>query len=266
MLYLFEYFKACNERSGFCTNVPICRDGEFVTGLCSGGALRRCCIPDSVQGDIYWNKLNDYNLTSRYGEAYGQGLRSQISYTVYNLCRIYGILYTSILFYSILICERSFVNATDYCSLATECAGISEEKGWFYTHSKAEVDGSTGVTSWMKGNYWANNFVPRVSWGASSPKAGVTGFMDPFKMIGTMGHHTDGNQCFAPSDCKKKMRDFQQDDFDQGLRYDQHQIWPMTYGLNTFEIFSSDMKFNFYIGDDGNIYEGRGINLIAAHW
>ena len=28
----------------------------------------------------------------------------------------------------------------------------------------------------------------------------------------------------------------------------------------------SDMEFNFYIGDDGYIYEGRGINLIAAHW
>ena len=28
----------------------------------------------------------------------------------------------------------------------------------------------------------------------------------------------------------------------------------------------SDMEFNFYVGDDGYIYEGRGINLIAAHW
>lgn len=121
--------------------------------------------------------------------------------------------------------QRSFVNASDYCGEAAECAGISEKSGWFYTHSKAEVNESVGVTSWMKGIHWADNFIPRVSWGASSSRPGLTGYMDPLKMVGAMGHHTDGNQCFTQSDCITKMRNFQQDDFfNEGLRLDQHEL------------------------------------------
>ena len=35
-------------------------------------------------------------------------------------------------------------------------------------------------------------------------------------------------------------------------------------GFNTPHL--SDMKMNFYIGDDGFIYEGRGINFIGGYW
>ena len=49
----------------------IMHDGDFVSGLCSGGTLRRCCVPDTVQGDCYWNKFIDYILTNRYGDRYG---------------------------------------------------------------------------------------------------------------------------------------------------------------------------------------------------
>ena len=42
------------------------------------------------------------------------------------------------------------------------------------------------------------------------------------------------------------------------------------YGLGFLKLVTfimlSDLKINFYIGDDGFIYEGRGINFIAAHW
>ena len=42
--------------------------------------------------------------------------------------------------------------------------------------------------------------------------------MDPMKMVGIMGHHTAGPQCFTQTDCKSKMRDFQLEDMNGGLR------------------------------------------------
>ena len=65
-------FQACHERNGYCSNL-FCPDGEFEPDLCWGGGLRRCCVPNTVQGDVYWNKFEEYNLTKRYGDAYGQG-------------------------------------------------------------------------------------------------------------------------------------------------------------------------------------------------
>ena len=35
--------------------------------------MRRCCIPNTIQGDVYWNKFEEYNMSERYGDAYGQG-------------------------------------------------------------------------------------------------------------------------------------------------------------------------------------------------
>lgn len=49
----------------------LCRDGESVRELCSGALS--CCIPDAIQGDVYWNRLDDYNLTERDGGVYGKG-------------------------------------------------------------------------------------------------------------------------------------------------------------------------------------------------
>ena len=70
----------------------------------------------------------------------------------------------------------------------------------------------------MKGLYWTENFVARASWGAVPSKPGLTGYMDPSKMVGAMGHHTVSNRCFDQSNCKTKMQDFQQDAFDKGMR------------------------------------------------
>ena len=63
-------FQACHERNGYCSNL-FCPDGDFEPNLCWGGGLRRCCVPNTIQGDVYWNKFNEYNLTERYGDAYG---------------------------------------------------------------------------------------------------------------------------------------------------------------------------------------------------
>ena len=30
-----------------------------------------CCVPDTVEGGVYYNKLKDYNLTNRYGDVHG---------------------------------------------------------------------------------------------------------------------------------------------------------------------------------------------------
>ena len=122
-------------------------------------------------------------------------------------------------FYFILISKSSLLNASDYCTPDPNCAGISQESGWFYTHSNARIADAVGVTSWTKGTYWADNFVPRVSWGAMPPKAGLTGYMDLTRMVGAMGHHTTGNQCFTQSECKARMQTFQQEDFlDETMR------------------------------------------------
>ena len=111
------------------------------------------------------------------------------------------------------------MTASEFCGKASDCAGISEENGWFFTYSKAEVVDSPGVTSWMKGLYWTENFVARPSWGAQPPKPNLPGYMDPSKIVGVMGHHTSSNRCFDQSKCKEKMRDFQEEAFDKGMRY-----------------------------------------------
>ena len=41
---------------------------------------------------------------------------------------------------------------------------------------------------WKKGIIWADNFVPRVDWGAREPK-GIENFPIPAE-VGVMGHHT----------------------------------------------------------------------------
>ena len=111
------------------------------------------------------------------------------------------------------------MSASDFCGQASDCAGISQENGWFYTHSSAEVFDASDVTSWMKGLYWTENFVPRPVWGAQPPKANLTGYMDPLKMVGALGHHTASNRCFDQSDCKYRMQIFQENAFDRGMRY-----------------------------------------------
>ena len=148
-------------------------------------------------------------MTDRYGDAYGLGfLKFKNNFSRWIQWKLpYFKLVT-----------RSFDDASEYCRNASECRGISEENELFYTHSKAQVFGPSDVTSWRKGIYWAENFVPRVSWGARSPGPGITGNMDPLKMVGIMGHHTTGPKCLTQSACKSKMREFQLDDMNEGFR------------------------------------------------
>ena len=77
---------------------------------------------------------------------------------------------------------------------------------------------SEGVKSWIKGIYWTDKLVARVSWGARPPNPGMTGYMDPLNMVGVLGHHTTGNQCTTQSSCITKMQNFQEEDMNNGLR------------------------------------------------
>ncbi|KAJ6652030.1 hypothetical protein lerEdw1_015818 [Lerista edwardsae] len=57
--------------------------------------------------------------------------------------------------------------------------------------------------------------------------------------------HTAGSECFTPADCSEQMRNIQD-----------------------YHLFTKkwcDMSYNFLIGEDGNLYEGRGWRNAGAH-
>ncbi|XP_074075319.1 peptidoglycan recognition protein 1 [Macrotis lagotis] len=57
--------------------------------------------------------------------------------------------------------------------------------------------------------------------------------------------HTAGRSCFSPAECEQQMRYIQADHVQfQGL---------------------CDIAYNFLIGEDGQIYEGRGWSTMGAH-
>ncbi|XP_048454664.1 peptidoglycan recognition protein 5 [Rhincodon typus] len=58
-------------------------------------------------------------------------------------------------------------------------------------------------------------------------------------------HHTAGNRCFNMMDCKRQLRNIQ-------YYHMQEKKW-------------CDIGYNFIIGEDGNIYEGRGWTKVGAH-
>ncbi|XP_078403492.1 peptidoglycan recognition protein 1-like [Cetorhinus maximus] len=57
-------------------------------------------------------------------------------------------------------------------------------------------------------------------------------------------HHTDGNRCFSMSACKRQLQNIQSYHMDE-------RGW-------------CDIGYNFLIGEDGNIYEGRGWTKMGA--
>ncbi|XP_043852595.1 peptidoglycan recognition protein 1 [Dromiciops gliroides] len=57
--------------------------------------------------------------------------------------------------------------------------------------------------------------------------------------------HTAGSPCFSPAECEQQMRNIQ------------------AYHMNT--LGWCDIAYNFLIGEDGLIYEGRGWSIIGAH-
>ncbi|CAF4128177.1 unnamed protein product [Rotaria socialis] len=86
------------------------------------------------------------------------------------------------------------------------------------------------------------NIVSRSEWGARAPKS-TTGMAKslPYVVI----HHTTGGTCTAKSACIVKMKGFQNYHMDSNG-------W-------------DDIGYSFLVGEDGNIYEGRGWTYVGAH-
>ncbi|CAD7092431.1 unnamed protein product [Hermetia illucens] len=86
-------------------------------------------------------------------------------------------------------------------------------------------------------------YVTREEWGAKPAKL-VEKFRGPSPYV-IIHHSYQPGACFTTDDCKAAMRSMQEF----------HQIGR---GWN-------DIGYTFAIGGDGNIYEGRGFNVVGAH-
>ncbi|CAF1234774.1 unnamed protein product [Rotaria magnacalcarata] len=86
------------------------------------------------------------------------------------------------------------------------------------------------------------SIVSRSEWGARAAKS-TTGMAKslPYVVI----HHTTGGTCAAKSACIVKMKGFQNYHMDSNG-------WV-------------DIGYSFLVGEDGNIYEGRGWTYVGAH-
>ncbi|XP_045210358.2 peptidoglycan recognition protein 1-like [Mercenaria mercenaria] len=86
------------------------------------------------------------------------------------------------------------------------------------------------------------NIITRAEWGARPPKA-ITNLRVPVPEF--FVHHTDTPECFDVKACSAAVRSIQ--DFHMDER-----------GWN-------DIGYNFLVGEDGNVYEGRGWDHVGAH-
>uniref|UniRef100_A0A674JDA9 Peptidoglycan recognition protein 1 n=1 Tax=Terrapene triunguis TaxID=2587831 RepID=A0A674JDA9_9SAUR len=84
--------------------------------------------------------------------------------------------------------------------------------------------------------------VSRSQWRARTPRSRVPLKTPvPFVII----HHTAGNRCYTQASCSQQVR-----------------------GIQNYHMGSngwSDIGYNFLIGEDGRVYEGRGWSTVGAH-
>lgn len=84
--------------------------------------------------------------------------------------------------------------------------------------------------------------ISRKEWGAKKPKR--TKYLStPVKYA--VVHHSDTPQCLSENACKERIRSIQS-------YHMHHNHW-------------DDIGYNYLIGGDGNVYEGRGANTVGAH-
>ncbi|XP_005313263.4 peptidoglycan-recognition protein SC2-like [Chrysemys picta bellii] len=84
--------------------------------------------------------------------------------------------------------------------------------------------------------------ISRRQWGARPPRSRVP-LRTPVPYI--IIHHTAGNRCTSQASCSRQVRGIQNYHMDT-------QRWP-------------DIGYNFLIGEDGRVYEGRGWSSVGAH-
>ncbi|XP_071581463.1 peptidoglycan recognition protein 3-like [Temnothorax nylanderi] len=88
------------------------------------------------------------------------------------------------------------------------------------------------------------NIISRAQWGARAPKRTALNLKSnpaPYVII----HHSTGSGCETQAICQLKVRQFQNDHMNR-------RNW-------------ADIGYNFLIGEDGNVYEGRGWDKQGAH-
>ncbi|XP_071507724.1 peptidoglycan-recognition protein SC2-like [Diadema antillarum] len=86
------------------------------------------------------------------------------------------------------------------------------------------------------------NIISREDWGARSPVA-YSWLSTPTRYA--LVHHTAGSQCYTQTSCESAVRGI------QDYHMDSNGWW--------------DIGYNFLIGGDGNVYEGRGWDIKGAH-
>ncbi|XP_043281651.1 peptidoglycan-recognition protein SC2-like [Venturia canescens] len=87
------------------------------------------------------------------------------------------------------------------------------------------------------------NIISRTEWSAreqNRPKLALNGSVSYVIL-----HHTTKNKCTSRSECIEAMRVVQNFDMDLHDRI--------------------DVSYNFYVGEDGNVYEGRGWDVAGSH-
>ncbi|XP_041362760.1 peptidoglycan-recognition protein SC2-like [Gigantopelta aegis] len=84
--------------------------------------------------------------------------------------------------------------------------------------------------------------VSRSEWGARSPRSRSYRRLPVSEVI---IHHSDTPSCYTSSSCKARVRSIQ------------------NHHMNTNRW--SDIGYNFLVGEDGRVYEGRGWNKVGAH-
>ncbi|XP_060557418.1 peptidoglycan recognition protein 3-like [Ruditapes philippinarum] len=86
------------------------------------------------------------------------------------------------------------------------------------------------------------SIITRSQWGARAAKSTTPMTSAPMYVV---IHHGAGTRCFTPEKCQEIVRDY------QNLHMDTRK-W-------------SDIGYNFIVGEDGNVYEGRGWGIRGAH-
>jgi peptidoglycan recognition protein len=86
------------------------------------------------------------------------------------------------------------------------------------------------------------NIVSRSEWGARAPTS-ISYLSNPVPYV--VIHHAESASCSSQSSCTSMVQGFQDYHMDSNG-------W-------------SDIGYNFLVGGDGNIYEGRGWERVGAH-
>ncbi|XP_017785946.1 PREDICTED: peptidoglycan-recognition protein SC2-like [Nicrophorus vespilloides] len=86
--------------------------------------------------------------------------------------------------------------------------------------------------------------VSRSEWGAKPAKGSTTLPTNPPSHV--VIHHASSPSCYSKADCIKRVKSFQ----DYHMGPDKNYV---------------DIGYNFVVGEDGNVYEGRGWGKQGAH-